>query len=176
MTRWQKIKSILIGLFMLAIAASLLTYREDAYGVIMVIFVMILIFSGLRMLVYYFAMAKNMTGGKMILYMGILLTDLGLFANSLVSVPNTYILLYLVAMLFLSGIIDILNALESKKIEGHWKLRMLRGVGSIAAAAGCLFFRNSPSTVVIIYCLGLIYNGVIHIINGFRTNDIIAIQ
>jgi succinate dehydrogenase/fumarate reductase cytochrome b subunit len=53
---------------------------------------------------------------------------------------------------------------------------MLRGVGSIAAAAGCLFFRNSPSTVVIIYCLGLIYNGVIHIINGFRTNDIIAIQ
>ena len=176
MTKWQKFSNIAAAILMALFALLILLIGEDAYLIVILAFAIVLVVYSIRMLIYYFKMAKYMVGGKEILIRGILFLDLSLFIFSLSTVPTTYVLLYMVGMLAFSGAVDIMNAMDSRKMQGQWKIQIARGVICVIGAIVCIVKMNTPSMVVTIFCFMLFYNAVMRIINALRPSEIIAIQ
>lgn len=176
MTIWQRLRKMLWGILMILIGLALIFFGEEAYMVIIGIFSLTLEIMGLRMLWFYFRMARHMVGGRNILFRGILFFDFGVFTGSLAWVPRMYILMYLAGMLIFSGVIDLLNAREAKAIESSWKLKTFQGGCKEVIAAGCLIFMRSGTRVVYICALGFIFSAIMNIINSFRRTKVITID
>ena len=70
MTIWQKLKNVLSAVLMILIGIVMLLFGEKAYMVIISVFSLTLEIMGLRMLVFYFSMARYMVGGRNILFRG----------------------------------------------------------------------------------------------------------
>lgn len=176
MTKWQKISSFVVALLMILFGFLIMVVGEPAYLIVILIIALIDLVYSVRMLVYYFRMARYMVGGKEILFRGILFLDLSLFILSLSTIPSTYIMLYMVGMLAFTGVVDIMNAMDLRRMQGHWVLQILRGLVCVIGAILCLVKMNTPDMVVTIFCFMLFYNAVMRIINAVRPTEIIAIQ
>ena len=178
MNGFQRIKGVLAGLVMLAVAALLIAYPYDGkYMIIVGILSLGLTIGGIKNIIFYFRMARHMVGGKLILVQGVIILDLAFLTGSLTTVPRVYILLYLIVMHAFYGIIEVLRAMESKRaVEGPWKLKFGHGLVNFTLSLACLVFIRYPNTAVIIYSLGLIYSAVIRIISSFRRTTFIFIE
>ncbi len=177
MTKASRIGNILIGLIMLALGAFMALDPQDGYPVIILILGLTLLFSGLRSLIYYFTMAKHMVGGRSVLYRAVIVLDIGLFTLSLTKIPLIFIVLYLAAMHGFAGIVDILSAREAKKLRaGSWKLNFSHGVINVIMAVLCLIFLGTEAVAAEIYALGLMYSGLIRIIQALRRTAVVYIQ
>lgn len=177
MSMTQRIKSVLIGLLMLAIGIA----AELVKGEYMIFFVALflclaLIGAGIRYIAFYFQMSRHMIGGFNQLVTGIMLIDAGLMLLSLNGKPNIFIALYLVGINVFAGGLTAYRALTQKRMgEQHWKLRFFRGVLTVLLGIGCLFFVQSDDYLMMIYGFGLIASGVLRIAEAFRPTDIVYI-
>lgn len=176
MTIWQKIKNVLLAVSMIIIGVAMLFFGEKAYMAIIGLFSLALEIMGLRMLIFYFGMARYMVGGRNILFRGILFFDFGLFTGSLVWVPKGYILMYLAGTLAFSGIVNIIGASEAKRIESSWKFKTFQGIVKILFAISCLIFMRSEVRVVNICAIGFILSAVMSISNTFRRQQVVTID
>ena len=176
MTNWQKFSNVLAAFLMILFGLLILFAGEEAYLFVILVFAFLLFIYSIRMLVYYFQMARYMVGGKEILYRGILFLDLSIFIITLSTIPSTYVMLYMVGMLAFSGAVDIMNAMDLRRLQGHWILQFIRGTVCVVGAVLCIAMMNTPKMVVTIFCFMLFYNAVMRIINAVRPTEIIAIQ
>jgi uncharacterized membrane protein HdeD (DUF308 family) len=176
MTKWQKLRNILLAASMILIGVAMLVFGEKTYMGIIGIFSLTLEIMGLRMLWFYFRMARHMVGGRNILFRGILFFDFGIFTGSLVWVPKGYILVYLAGTLAFSGVVNIIGASEAKRIESAWKFKTFQGVVKILFAIICLIFMRSEVRVVDICAIGFILSAVMSIANTFRRQQVITID
>ena len=71
----QRIKKVLSGLGMLLGSIILVLEPEDGYYVVAILLSLSMLMSGVKSLIYYFTMARNMVGGKSILYRALVMTD-----------------------------------------------------------------------------------------------------
>jgi uncharacterized membrane protein HdeD (DUF308 family) len=118
-------------------------------------------------------------GGRMLLYLGIIMFDFGVFTLSLNDEPLVIVVLYLIAFYAFAGLIDILRAFEAKKQEAPWKSKLFLGIIEVAVAGLSLYFGlvlRSPDDVVIVYGCGLLVSGIMRIVNSFRRTAIVYIQ
>ncbi|MBQ9519463.1 MAG: DUF308 domain-containing protein [Firmicutes bacterium] len=177
MTKAQRIKSFLTGLIIIPIAIVAAWTPEDSYTVIMAVLSISLILSGLRSLGYYFTMARNMVGGKRMLYIGVIVLDFGIFTASITDIPRFYVMLYLLGIHTFAGFVEIFAATNAKKMGAvHWKMRFTQGVVNVIIGLVCLIFIGARTTAVYIYCAGIAYNGVMKIITAFRRTSMVYIQ
>lgn len=176
MTVLQRFSQLLIAIAMIGFSMLLLMKDQKAYPVIITMCSLALIIYGLQMLWYFWNMARFMVGGWSIFFRGILALDFGLFTGSLVTVPHIYILIYLSGTMAFSGIIGMLRARESWKIQGPWRLKALQGLVEIIIALACFFFMRSPRLVVDIFASGLIFSAFMRIINAFRRTPVVTID
>ena len=176
MTIWQKLKNILLAVSMIIIGVAMLFYGEKAYMAIIGVVSLVLEVMGLRKLIFYFSMARYMVGGRNILFRGILLFDFGIFTGSLVWVPKGYILMYLAGTLAFSGLVNIISAIEAKRIESSWKFKTFQGSIKILIAISCLIFTRSEVRVVDICAIGFILSAVMSIANTFRRQQVVTID
>lgn len=175
MTAGKRILNVLSGVIMLLCSVGMMLYPNDGY-VFVVFFVDIsLLLYGVRMLVYYFTMARFMVGGIATFYKSIIAIDFGMFVFNIEIIPQKYAMLYLVFCLAFSGIVDVLRAMESRSIAAPWRLHMGYGVLKFVTAVSCLFFLNSVKVLTFIYCIGLIHSAVLAFINAFRKSAIVYI-
>ena len=174
MSLWQRIKTIVGGLFMILVAVGLFFLnKESSFLLIAGLLCISMILSGILDLFYYFTMARHMVGGRAILYRGILFLDFGLFTGTLEDIQPVYVLLYLLACHAFAGAVDILRALEARKLQAPaWRFSMAYGVINCMIAVGCAVFIRSPEAVVIIYCSGLIYSALVRIASAVRRTAI----
>ena len=177
MRRIERIHHLLVGLGMIVAAGIMLLFPENGYLIIGSILSLILIATGIRNLNYYRTMARHMVGGRQVLYMGILLLDMGLFLGGLASVNPIYVMLYLLGGYALSGLVHILRAFEAKEYSTlRWFSAFSLGIFDIAIAGLGLYFLHSTKIMVLIYSIGLIHSAAIRIRSAFRRNDIVYIQ
>ena len=177
MTKARRVGNILIGLIMLALGFLMALDPQEVYPVIILILGLTLLFSGLRSLIYYFTMAKHMVGGRAVLYRAVIVIDIGLFTLSLTKIPLLFVVLYLAAMHGFAGFVDIMSAREAKKLRaGSWKLNLSHGIINVIMAVLCLIFLGTEAVAVEIYALGLMYSGLIRIIQAFRRTAVVYIQ
>lgn len=176
MTKSQRVRKILLGLLMILAGLFFMLNPTQNYPGITFTLSIGMTLRGIRLLIFYFSMARHMVDGRNMLYQAIIMIDLGLFTGALTQVPLIYVMLYLVAIHMFTGAIDILRALESRSMGSSWKLNLSHGIINVVMAIICLVFIKKTWLAVIIYSLGLIYSGLMHIITAFRKNNMIYIQ
>ena len=64
MTKTKRVFNVLMGLFMLFIAAVLVTVPTESIPFVLGLIGLGMTLNGIRSLVYYFSMARHMVGGK----------------------------------------------------------------------------------------------------------------
>ena len=104
MSKAQRIKEVLVGL--LSIVSAVVPMPELGYALVALFMCVSLVVYGLQRLGYYFTMARHMVGGKSVLYTGVLLFDMGVFAGSLTKTPQSLIMMYLLGCHLLSGVVS----------------------------------------------------------------------
>ncbi|WP_029320630.1 hypothetical protein [Butyrivibrio sp. AE3004] len=178
MSGFQRIKGVLFGLVMLAVAILFIVFPSDEmYMVIVAILSLGLAIAGIKDIIFYFTMARHMIGGKMILIQGVIILDFALITGSLATVPKIFILLYLIGIHAFSGVVEVLRAMEAKRtVEGPWKLKFSHGMINFLLAIACLILIRKSNTALLIYSLGLIYSAVVRIFSAFRRTSFILIE
>lgn len=155
MSRRKKIENIIIILLMLICALAFLADPEDGYIIVIFIMCVSLFLYGTKLLIYYFAMARHMVGGKKILYLGMILFDLGVFVVVLADIPRLYIMFYLLGTLIFSGVIDVLRYKEQFRYNAAHRMKLIQGIINISIGIVGLFFLKSNLVVVYLYVLGM---------------------
>ena len=176
MTRIQKIKSFINGVVLLVFAVIMFLHPAEGFYIAAAILSFSLLVNGLRTIIYYFSMARHMVGGKINLYKGIILLDLGLFIFSLDDIPHLFVILYVVIYSLFIGVINVMRSLESRKNQGRWRLKLSLGIFDIITGILCLVMCGNINVVVYIYCIGLVYSACVNIADAFRQTSIIYIQ
>ena len=172
MTIWQKLRNVLLAVSMIIVSVTMLVFGEKAYMAIIGIFALALEIKGIRMLWFYFRMARHMVGGQNIFFRGILFFDFGIFTGSLVWVPRAYVLMYLAGTLAFLGVVDLLGANEARRIQSSWTLKTFE----VLIAISSLIFVRSGTRVVDVCAIGFIFSAVMSIASTFRRQQVITID
>ena len=177
MNSGQRIKNVILGVLIILGAVILIAFPNEGLLIVAGILCLSLFIYGIKTLIYYFTMARHMVGGRIMLYLGMIVLDLGMFALMLTDIPRIYIVLYLLIIYAFSGVIEILRALEVKKNNGpSWKFKLFSGLVNIVIAILCIVFIGHTDVIVFIYSLGLIYSAIVRIVTAFRKTAIVYIQ
>lgn len=177
MSGGQRIKNVLIGVLIILGAVILIAFPEEGIIITASILSLSLFVYGIKTLIYYITMTRHMVGGRIMLYLAVVVLDLGMFTMMLTNIPKMYIALYLVVVYAFSGAIDILRALEAKKYQApSWRFSLISGIISVVIAILCIVFIGSTNMIVYLYSAGLIYSAIVRIITAFRKTAIVYIQ
>ena len=177
MSNGQRIKSVLIGVLILLGAVIMIAFPKEGMIITAGILSLSLFIYGIKTLIYYITIARHMVGGRIMLYIAVVVLDLGMFTMMLTNIPKIYIVLYLVVVYAFSGVVDILRALEAKKYQAPlWRLSLISGIISIVIAILCIVFIGSTNMIVYLYCAGLIYSAIVRIVTACRKTAIVYIQ
>ena len=176
MTKVPRVRTVLAGLVMIGFCAALLTLKEEAFALIVLVVCVSLLIKGVHSLIYYATMARHMVGGRLQFYKGLFMLDIGLTFLMMEDIPGVYIMLYLMIGNVIAGIIDVMRALEAKKLKsGSWKLNMAGGIINIVSGVACAACLGKTEILVYIYMAGLFYTACIRILSAFRRTAIIYI-
>ena len=175
MSKAQRIKEVLVGLLSIVSAVVMITLPELGYALVALFMCVSLVIYGLQRLGYYFTMARYMVGGKTVLYLGILLFDMGILAGSMNETPQPLIMLYLLAGHLLSGVVSIMRAREQRSFDAPWRLTLAEGIANVLIAVSCIVFLRSTSMVVYLYGCGLIYAACLRIVTAFSRTVIVYV-
>ena len=179
MTKFRRIGIIMISLLMITIAVTMIVFPSSAYPYIAVILSLMLIAYGIRKIVYFITMARHMVGGRLILYYGLIILDLGLFTATLSVIPLTYVMLYLLSGYAFAGAIDMMRSAEMRKYHNpSWKFVLFKGIGNIIIALLCfiLIFVKSTTLAVYFFAGGMIYSAITRMIQALRKTAVVYIQ
>lgn len=169
MTNFQRIKQVFYGLCMLIGAMGLLTIPTESYILIVLILTIYFTIRGIRMIWYYFTMARYMVDGREAFFTGVIWLDFGIITGSLTGVPHYFIILYLVAIHGFSGAVRILRTMEARKNgASNWKMKLIHGIVDFTMALTCVIFLNQSAVTVVIYSIGLISSALMRMITAFR--------
>lgn len=177
MSTFQRIRIFIFGLAQIAVAVIMGYYSDKAFPYVVTILAFALFVWGIKHLHYYFTMARFMVDGRIILVLGVILLDLGIVSASLIDVPKIYIIIYLASIHAFSALVEVLRALESRRLGAKsWRLKLVQGIVELLMVVSCFVFIKNIAIVAIIYGLGLAYSGVMNAISAFRKNTLVFIQ
>jgi len=172
-----RIKNFIFGIVMLLCAVTLLYDHTLGYKIIIAILSLSFLIYGIRRLYYYLTMARYMVGGMAVLIKAVIILNLAFFVLKMSDIPKIYIMVYLVAGLMFTGVVDILRALEAKKHGStKWKLKFSQGILTMLISVTALFFIESSSIIIYIFCIGLISSAITRLTEAFRKTAIIYIS
>ncbi len=176
MTKAKRVREIFIGMLMIAAAVLIMHSPRNGYPLIITALAVWFVIRGIYFLIYFFTMSRFMVGGRVSLYMAIFLIDLGALAGSLTDVPHYYILLYLIGLHAFSGLVEIVRALEQRRVGApSYRLKLTHGALDLLMALICIIFIRHLGTAVLIYGVGLIYSAILRIVSACRKNKYIYI-
>ncbi len=177
MTRIQRINTIIYALLTVATAVYMVFEPEMGYLILLLLLTFGLAIRGIKDIVNFLIYERYMVGGKLILFRGVFLLDVGLFTGSLTDIPRTTVMIYLVIINVFAGLVEILRVLETRRYGSKsWKLKFSHGILNILIAVICIFFRSRSDIFVYVYSFGLLYSSAVRIITAFRKNTMAFIQ
>ena len=96
MSGGQRIKNVLIGVLIILGAVILIVFPEEGILITASILSISLFVYGITTLINYITLTRHMVGGRIMLYLAVVVLDLGMFTMMLTNIPKIYIALYLV--------------------------------------------------------------------------------
>ena len=179
MTKARRVTNIFQSIIMILFSLVLFINPENSISIVIGIVGLGMTLKGFGVLIYYFWMAKSMVGGKLVLYRGIILLDLGIFTSSLANDQFFYIFLYIAIVNAFAGLVAILRSRESKMLgSSKWINSAVYGIVVIilmvAAIIICVTF-NSIVFPIYIYAASLLYSAIQKLSASFRRTAIVYI-
>lgn len=177
MSKIKRVLTVFSGFLMIIFAITLLYVPEDAFWLASFVIALVLLEKGIFHIFYYLLMAHHMVGGKIILFYGVFMFDLGVFAVSISDKSRWIIIIYLIAVHLIIGGIETVRAIRSKK-EGHtkWKFDIVRGIINILIAVVCILSIHSSTLLLLIFCTSMIYTAIVEIVSAFKKTAVVYIQ
>ena len=176
MTKMQRIRNILIALYMIACAIMIFVLPVYSIQIISSLIGLSLMIIAIRSLVYYLRLARFMTGGKTFLYRSLILIDLAAFSGVVSTIPRFYIIIYLSVFFGFAGVVDLLRAQEERRLGGTaWRFKTFQGAFNVVMAVLCLVFIRSGRFVELLYGVSLINAAILRLISAFRKSAIVYI-
>lgn len=177
MTRIQRLENIIIAVLLLLAATALFVLPDKGYILIFIFVALSGLFQSVKLIIYYFTMARFMVGGRRVLLRAVICFDLAAVTLSFTVIPEIYVMIYLVGgMIFLNGI-DIFKAIEARKYgSSHWVGGMVAGIGGVVFAVVCLINYQSPVLAGYIFAAELIYAAGVRLVECFRRTEVVYIQ
>lgn len=177
MNSFQRLKKILAGCLMFLCGVFFLLYPDNAYIMLAVILAIALAIKGIRDIYFYFSIARYMVGGKMILFQGVIMLDFAMLSGALTNLPQPMVMVYLIVVHLFSGVVEVLRAMEAKKtVNGSWKLKFCHGIINLLLGLVCFATIWHPSIPIIVFSLGLMYSGVMQVIEAFQKTTFVLIK
>ena len=180
MTKFNRVKNLLIGVLLFLFVGVMLLVPRESYAIVAMIVSISLLVYGFRQLWYYFTMARHMVGGKSTLFQAIILLDVALLTTTMISMSSLVIVFYLLGIYAFSGVVDILRGLDAKKNgAASWRFKLISGVLNVLFALALViigWFIGDTGILVYGYCISPAYSAVMRIINAFRKTEIVYIQ
>ena len=172
MNIFKRARKILLGMGMIIGGFLFLLIPEAGYQVLIIILSISLLVYGVKTIIYYFTMARNMVGGKSALFKSIILLDTAMLTASFSTLRPAYLILYLVGMYAVSGVINILRSAEAKKFDSPmWKMKLASGIINILIAVIAMvfgLFLHSAEMPVYLFAGVVINSGVFSIAGAFQ--------
>lgn len=177
MSRTKRVWNIIGAVFMIQSAFFLMLIPEAAFLVISAFVGLLLVFYGIKYLVYYLTHAQHMVGGKWFLLLGLLMLDMGVFATLISDQTQIIMIIYVVAAHFVAAVINFARAFSNRKDNNPgWKIDLAQGIGNITQVVLCLVFIKHIEVPVFIYCAGVIYSAILKIIASCKRTAIVYVQ
>ena len=89
----QRVRSVIIGILLIISAFFIAFFPDSGHIIAILILGTTLIVYGIRFLLYYFNLAKNMVDGRMFLYISIIMIDIGAMSFAFGNVSKVFIAL-----------------------------------------------------------------------------------
>ena len=179
MTEMQRVKKVLQALLMFFAAFILIRFPMEGFLFVALAVSVSLIAYGARMLVYFFTMARHMVGGQAILYIGIIVFDLGVFILTTVDDPKLFLVVYLLGVHAFSGAMAVLRALEARRFSSPgWKWILVDGIANTAVAILAVvagLFLQSERDLSYLYAACIVYSACFQLSSAFRKTAIVYI-
>lgn len=177
MSNTKRIFKIIGSLLTIVLAVVMFLHPDAGYPIAILILDVSLLLYGIRLLIYYFTMARFMVNGLMTFYKSIIVLDFGLFVFNMANMPKKVTMLYLIVCLALLGAKDIIDAVGAKKLDApSWKFQFSYGAVKIILAVVCLFYLDSVRIATSVYCLGMVHSAVSDIISACRRTSVVYIE
>ena len=177
MSKFKRIENIIVGIAIILMSIFMLVVPSTGYYMATVILGIVLLFNGIKQLIYFFSMGIHMIGGKIILYRALITLDLSFFVLSIRGIEQRYMMVYFIMYYFFVGMITIFRAYESRKLEaGFWKWKLINGVIKVTISVMCIVYNNSEDIMLYLVCFGLIVSAVTRITMALKKTAIIYIQ
>ena len=172
MTRFMRMRIILLGICMIAVSLMMLAFPDVGYVLATIILGTVLVFDGLKQLLYFFSMGIHMVGGRIILYRALITLDVGVFTLTIHGSGLRYIMFYFVMYYIFAGMVSMFRALEARKYgAGSWKFNFAAGIYDVVISMICLLNNRSAKMMLDILCLALIVSGVNRIVMASRWGE-----
>ena len=176
MTNYQRIYTIIKSVILIILALLTILSPSIGYYVLLFILVMSLLIYGIRLLVYYFSLARYKVGGLWTLYKSIIIIDLSLLLLSIQWAPQKLVMIVLILLLAFDGVVFVMKAMKSKKLDsGKWKSQLFLGIILFVIAIICIITIKSTQFATILYSLAIIISAVSDIISVAKRNEIVYI-
>ncbi|MCF0229224.1 MAG: DUF308 domain-containing protein [Parasporobacterium sp.] len=177
MSSGKRVLDCLIGLLMLFCAFIILLLPETGYVVVVAVMDILLLVSGIRLLIFYFRMARHMVDGLRIFFKGVFLVDLAIFAISLNNISKVFVILYLIGIFAVNGGLRAFRALDGRKHgTKHWRFSLAVGICSVVIAILALIFMNNMYILMGLCFICLLYTGIMRIVNAFKKSAIVYVE
>lgn len=177
MSKFNRIKNIIIGIAIIMVSISMLVFPGIGYYMATVILGVALLINGIKQFVYFISMGIHMVGGKIILYRTLITLDLSFFILSIRGIGQRYMMVYFIIYYFFAGVITIFRAYESCKAEAaFWKWKLITGIIKVTVSIMCIINNNSEDIMLYLMCFGLIVSAITRIGKALKKTAIIYIQ
>lgn len=177
MTKVRRIFKIIGAVLLIHIALFLMLIPQIALQLIAVMFSVILIFYGLKFILFYITHASHMVNGKWFILLGLLLFDIGVFASLMQNQSKLITIVYIAGAHLVGAILRLIRAVGNKKDNNPgWIIDCMQSIGNFIQVAVCIIFSQYVEVPVFIYCSGLIYSAILQIIQACKRTAIVYVQ
>ena len=177
MTKVRRIFKIIGAVLLIHIALFLMLIPQIALQLIAVMFSVILIFYGLKFILFYLSHASHMVYGKWFILLGLLLFDIGVFASLMQNQSKLITIVYIAGAHLVGAILRLIRAVGNKKDNNPgWIIDCMQSIGNFIQVAVCIIFSQYVEVPVFIYCSGLIYSAILQIIQACKRTAIVYVQ
>ena len=174
MTNGAQVRSIFVGMLMIFCGAAVILF-EGAEQWIPIVLGLMLCWRGISTLYSYFSILRRAVASKRVMWIGIIIFDLGVMALATYDRPTFVIVTYLVLTHAVEGGINIARGFLSSADGPRWRESVLMGVFRLCIAISCIVFMHDYAMLDIIWGIGFIAEGIMRIVSSLRPTAVLFV-
>lgn len=177
MSKVRRVLTIIASLIAIEGSIALMTIPDIAYEVLALGVGMMLVYYGVRYIIYYITNAQHMVGGKWFMLIGIIMFDMGTFAIAIFDRAQVITIVYIIITHFVVTVLGAIRTVGDRKDNNpRWKISLAQTIAGFIQITLSVIFINHSMIPLYLYCIYAIYSAILMIISAFKKTAIVYVQ